>query len=335
MATKRVGQSTIVYSTPPVIVSAATVAGPKESEGPMAQWFDETVPDDMFGERTPEKAERRFMEDAIKIAIGNAQVLPDQVNMMFAGDLLNQIISSSFTAEKLAIPFVGLYGACSTSVQSLSMASAMVDGGYADLALAVTSSHYQTAERQFRYPIELNIMRKSTSQYTVTGAGAALVGASGGKIKIKEATIGKVIDMGIKDPNQMGPAMAPAAADTIFSHLADTGRDPEDDDAILTGDLGRVGAEILLELMVQRGVPLGENYADSGVLMFEGVRGTGVGGSGCACSALITYGYIWKRMCQNKISRALIVATGALLSPLSWQQGESIPCIANAVVLEA
>lgn len=227
MATKRVGQSTIVYSTPPVIVSAATVAGPKESEGPMAQWFDETVPDDMFGERTPEKAERRFMEDAIKIAIGNAQVLPDQVNMMFAGDLLNQIISSSFTAEKLAIPFVGLYGACSTSVQSLSMASAMVDGGYADLALAVTSSHYQTAERQFRYPIELNIMRKSTSQYTVTGAGAALVGASGGKIKIKEATIGKVIDMGIKDPNQMGPAMAPAAADTIFSHLADTGRDPE------------------------------------------------------------------------------------------------------------
>jgi len=301
----------------------------------MVQWFDETVPDDMFGERTPEKAERRFMEDAIKIAIGNAQVLPDQVNMMFAGDLLNQIISSSFTAEKLAIPFVGLYGACSTSVQSLSMASAMVDGGYADLALAVTSSHYQTAERQFRYPIELNIMRKSTSQYTVTGAGAALVGASGGKIKIKEATIGKVIDMGIKDPNQMGPAMAPAAADTIFSHLADTGRDPEYYDAILTGDLGRVGAEILLELMVQRGVPLGENYADSGVLMFEGVRGTGVGGSGCACSALITYGYIWKRMCQNKISRALIVATGALLSPLSWQQGESIPCIANAVVLEA
>ncbi|HPQ02095.1 MAG TPA: stage V sporulation protein AD [Bacillota bacterium] len=334
MTTKRVGGSTIVYSTPPVIVSAATVAGPKESEGQMAQWFDELVPDDMFGERTPEKAERRFMEDAIKIALGSARVLPEQVNMIFAGDLLNQIITSSFTAEGFGIPFVGLYGACSTMAQSLTMASAMVDGGYADLALAVTSSHYQTAERQFRYPIELNIMRKSTSQYTVTGAGAALVGRSGGKVKVTEATIGKVIDMGIKDPNQMGPAMAPAAADTIFAHLADTGRDPGYYDIILTGDLGRVGAEILCRLMAEKGVPLGDNYSDAGILMFEGVRGTGVGGSGCACSALITYGFILKRMCQNEISRALVVATGALMSPISWQQGESIPCIANAVVLE-
>jgi len=300
----------------------------------MAQWFDEVVPDDMFGERTAEKAERRFMGDAVKIVLKRAAVRPEQVDYFLAGDLLNQIVTASFVAEDLGIPFIGVYGACSTSVQGLALASALVDAGLANLALAATSSHYQTAERQFRYPIELNIQRKSTSQYTATGAGAVLVGQSGGKVKITEATLGRVIDMGVKDPNQMGPAMAPAAADTIFNHLADTGRDPGFYDVIITGDLGSVGSEILLELMQRRGVPLGGNYADGGVLLFGGVRGTGVGGSGCACSALITEGFVWKRMCNGEIGRALIVATGALLSPLTWQQGESVPCIANAVALQ-
>jgi len=300
----------------------------------MAQWFDEVVPDDMFGERTAEKAERRFMGDAVKIVLKRAAVRPEQVDYFLAGDLLNQIVTASFVAEDLGIPFIGVYGACSTSVQGLALASALVDAGLANLALAATSSHYQTAERQFRYPIELNIQRKSTSQYTATGAGAVLVGQSGGKVKITEATLGRVIDMGVKDPNQMGPAMAPAAADTIFNHLADTGRDPGFYDVIITGDLGSVGSEVLLELMQRRGVPLGDNYADGGVMLFQGVRGTGVGGSGCACSALIMEGFVWKRMCNGEIRRALIVATGALLSTLTWQQGESVPCIANAVALQ-
>ena len=334
MASRRIGKSTMRFATPPVIVSAGTVAGPMEGRGPMARWFDEVVPDDMFGERTAEKAERRFMGDAVKIVLKQAAVQPQQVDYFIAGDLLNQIVTASFVAEDLGIPFIGVYGACSTSVQGLALASALVDAGLANLALAATSSHYQTAERQFRYPIELNIQRKSTSQYTATGAGAVLVGQSGGKVKITEATLGRVIDMGVKDPNQMGPAMAPAAADTIFNHLADTGRDPGFYDVIITGDLGSVGSEILLELMQRRGVPLGGNYADGGVLLFGGVRGTGVGGSGCACSALITEGFVWKRMCNGEIGRALIVATGALQSPLTWQQGESVPCIANAVALQ-
>jgi len=300
----------------------------------MARWFDEVVPDDMFGERTAEKAERRFMGDAVKIALRQAAIQPEQVDYFIAGDLLNQIVTASFVAEDLETPFIGVYGACSTSVQSLTLASSLVDAGFADLALAATSSHYQTAERQFRYPIELNIQRKSTSQYTATGAGAVLVGKSGGKVRITEATPGRVIDMGVKDPNQMGPAMAPAAADTIFNHLADTGRDPAFYDVIITGDLGSVGSEILLELMQRRGVPLGSNYADGGVMLFKGVRGTGVGGSGCACSALIMEGFVWKKMCNSEIKSALIVATGALLSSLTWQQGESVPCIANAIALQ-
>ena len=334
MATRRIGKSTVRFATPPVIVSAGTVAGPMESRGPMARWFDEVVPDDMFGERTAEKAERRFMGDAVKIALRQAAIQPEQVDYFIAGDLLNQIVTASFVAEDLGAPFIGVYGACSTSVQSLTLASSLVDAGFADLALAATSSHYQTAERQFRYPIELNIQRKSTSQYTATGAGAVLVGKSGGKVRITEATPGRVIDMGVKDPNQMGPAMAPAAADTIFNHLADTGRDPAFYDVIITGDLGSVGSEILLELMQRRGVPLGSNYADGGVMLFKGVRGTAVGGSGCACSALIMESFVWKKMCNSEIKSALIVATGALLSSLTWQQGESVPCIANAIALQ-
>lgn len=300
----------------------------------MAPWFDEMVPDDMFGERTAEKAERRFMADAVKIALVGANIQENQVDYFIAGDLLNQIITASFVASEMARPFIGIYGACSTSVQGLTIAAALVDAGYADYALSTASSHYQTAERQYRYPIELNIQRKTTSQCTVTGAGAVLVGASGGKVKITESTVGRVVDMGIKDPNQMGPAMAPAAADTIFAHLADTGRDPCYYDVIITGDLGAVGAEILRSLMKQRGVILEDNYNDAGVLIFDGVAASGVGGSGCACSALVMDGFVWKRMCENDISRALIVATGALHSPVSWQQGESIPCIANAISLQ-
>ncbi|MCR4426050.1 MAG: stage V sporulation protein AD [Firmicutes bacterium] len=334
MAQKRVGDSTIKFTTPPVIVSTGSVAGPKEGRGPLAPWFDEIVPDDLFGERTTEKAERRFMEDAAKIALKNANLTQDQVDFFVAGDLLNQIVAASFTAEVFGVPYVGIYGACSTSTLGLTVAAVLVDGGYADRVLVATSSHYQTAERQFRYPVELNTQRKTTSQYTVTGAGAFLVASSGGKVKITEATVGTVLDMGIKDANQMGPAMAPAAADTLFRHLADTGRRPEDYDFIFTGDLGAVGSNIFRALMKEKGVILGDNYQDAGVMVFQGDPTAGAGGSGCACSALVLGGYVCKRMQDNEISRALAIATGALLSPLTTQQGESIPAVANAVALE-
>lgn len=370
MASRRIGDGTIRFQSPPVIISTGTVGGPKESRSSLAEWFDSTVPDDMYGERTPEKAERRFLEDAARIALQKAGVTPDQVHYFIAGDLLNQIITASFVAEQLEIPYVGVYGACSTAVETLTIASCLVDAGYADIALAGTSSHYQTAERQYRYPIELNVMRKATSQYTVTGAGAALVGAgpeavastsaavaqgaaepaiekagigtaavppmaTQGVVRVTEATVGRVINMGIKDPNQMGPAMAPAAADTLFRHLADTGRNPDYYDMILTGDLGKVGSAIFVELMRQKGVVLGGNHHDAGVMIFKGVEASGAGGSGCACSALVTHGYVWKSLIAGEMRRALILATGALMSPTSYQQGESVPCVANAVVLQS
>lgn len=330
---RRIGSS-LRFASRPAIVATGTVVGPMEAKGPLTQWFDTVVDDAMYGERTPEKAERRFMQDAIDIALGNASLQPKNVHLMVGGDLLNQIVTSAFTAAKYPAPFLGLYGACSTCTEGLIVAAAMVDAGYADIAVSVTSSHYQSAERQFRYPIELNIQRKATSQYTVTGAGAMVVARGAGKVAVTEATIGRVLDLGIKDPNQMGPAMAPAAADTLFRHFADLGRTPEYYDLILTGDLGSVGSSILHELMRKRGVPLGDAHRDSGAWIFQGVPGTGVGGSGCACAAVTLGGYVFKQMMANELSRALVVATGALLSSLTWQQGESVPAVAHVVALE-
>lgn len=333
MANRRIGSS-LRFSSLPRIIASGTAAGPMESKGPLARWFDCLVPDDMYGERTPEKAERRFMRDAADIALKAANLTGADIHLLAAGDLLNQIVSASFTAEVIGAPFLGMYGACSTSAEALIVAASHVDAGFADVAMSVTSSHYQSAERQFRYPVELNVQRKSTSQYTVTGSGALVVSLQGGRVAVTEATIGRVIDMGVRDANQMGPAMAPAAADTMFRHFADTGRSPDYYDLIISGDLGSVGSSILRHLMEERGVPLGENYRDAGVWIFDGVKGTGVGGSGCACSALVMGGFIYKQMLNNEIARALVVATGALLSPLTWQQGESIPGVAHAVALE-
>lgn len=330
---RKIGSS-IRFPSRPAVIASGTTAGPMEGKGPLAEWFDCVVDDDMFGERTPEKAERRFMQDAINIALKGANLQPEQLNIMVGGDLLNQTVSASFTAAQVPAPFMGVYGACSTSVEALIIVASMIDAGFADIGLSVTSSHYQAAERQYRYPIELNIQRKSTSQYTVTGSGALVVSSGGGPVAVTEATIGKVIDMGIKDPNQMGPAMAPAAADTLYRHFIDTGRTPDYYDIIISGDLGEVGSSILRDLMQRRGIILGDAYRDSGAWMFDGVSGTGVGGSGCACAALTMGGFVYKQMLANEISRALVVATGALLSPLTWQQGESIPGVAHAVALE-
>ena len=335
MASKRIGDSTVVFENPPFIGSTASVVGPKEGKGPLKGWFDLIIDDDMFGEKTPEKAERRFLTEAVGLAMDKVSLEYDAINYFLAGDLLNQIISANFTARQINVPFIGMYGACSTSALSLATGSMLVDGGFADRVICATSSHYQCAERQYRYPIELNIQRKLTSQYTVTGAGASVVGNVGGFARVTHATIGRVIDLGITSADQMGPAMAPAAADTLLRHLKDTGRKPDYYDFIMTGDLGKLGAEIFVELSSRNGIALPDGkYNDGGIMIFEGYKTVGMGGSGCGCSASVLYGYIAKRMAMKELKKVLLLATGALLSPLTCLQGETIPCTATAVALE-
>ncbi|MGE5588351.1 MAG: stage V sporulation protein AD [Clostridia bacterium] len=336
MAAKKLGKSTVQFTNPPVIVGTGTVVGPVEGKGPLASDFDVVLPDHAYGEKTPEKSETKILEQAAKIAIERAKIDKSMVDFYMAGDLLNQIISAGYSARQLSIPYFGLYGACSTCAMSLALAGMVIDGGFADYVLVACSSHYQTAERQYRYPVELNIQRKTTSQYTVTGAGAALLASSGTGQKVTGATVGKVVDLGLKDVHNMGGAMAPAAADTLLTHLADTGRSPGDYDLILTGDLASFGSEMLKELVKDNGVELGGNYRDCGLMLFDTkTQNVGAGGSGCACSAVVTFGHVLREMEKGTYRNVLLIATGALMSPLSCQQGESIPCIAHAVVIEA
>jgi len=336
VAAKKVGKSTIRFTSPPIIAGTGTIVGPVEGKGPLASDFDVVLPDHAYGERTPERSETKILEQAARIAIERAKIEKSMVDYYIAGDLLNQIISASYSARQLAIPYLGIYGACSTCAVSLALAGMVIDGGFANYVLVACSSHYQTAERQYRYPVELNIQRKPTSQYTVTGAGAALVASSGAGPKVTWATTGKVMDLGAKDQSDMGGAMAPAAADTLLTHFADTGRGPDDYDLILTGDLASFGSEMLKELVRDNGVELDDNYRDCGLMLFDTkVQHVGAGGSGCACSAVVTFGHVLKEMEKGTYRNVLLVATGALMSPLSFQQGESIPGVAHAVVIEA
>lgn len=325
---------TIRFENPPHIVDTGTIVGPMEGRGPLHNDFDVCIEDYTFGEKTPEKAECRFLEESVKIVLEKAKVTPDQVDYFLAGDLLNQIVCSNFAARQLQMPFLGLYGACSTSMEGLTLGSVLIDGGFADRVVVGASSHYQTAERQYRYPIELNIKRKTTAQYTVTGGGAALLSNSGGSPRVTFATIGKVLDLGMKDPNDMGSAMAPAASETIFQHFIDTGIRPEDYDLIVTGDLAKVGKTMLTELLKEKGVAIGPNYDDAGTMIFGPRQSVGAGGSGCACSAVVVFGHVIRQMRAGLYKKVLCVATGALHSPVTCQQGESIPGIAHAVVLE-
>jgi stage V sporulation protein AD len=336
VAVKKLGKSTVGFANPPVIVGTGTVVGPVEGKGPLASDFDVVLPDHTYGEKTPEKSETKILEQAAKTAIERAKIDRNMVDFYMAGDLLNQIISAGYSARQLSIPYFGLYGACSTCAMSLALAGMVLDGGFADYVLVACSSHYQTAERQYRYPIELNVQRKTTSQYTVTGAGAALLASAGTGPKVTRATVGRVVDLGLKDVNNMGGAMAPAAADTLLTHLADTGLSPRDYDLILTGDLGSFGSEMLKELVKDNGVELGGNYVDCGLMLFDTrTQKVGAGGSGCACSAVVTFGHVLREMQRGTYKNVLLIATGALMSPLSCQQGESIPCVAHAVVIEA
>ncbi|MGL4571226.1 MAG: stage V sporulation protein AD [Clostridium sp.] len=332
---KKVGEQTIKLEDPPSIISTFSIVGPKEGEGPLKSYFDEVLSDDTCGKESYEKAESDMMYTAITNAIERADLECSDIDYLFAGDLLNQIISSSFAARKLEIPFFGIYGACSTMSESLGLAALIMDGGFAKYTIASTSSHFSAAERQFRFPLEYGSQRSKTAQWTVTGAGAMVLAYKENFPKITYVTTGIVKDYGIKDANNMGAAMAPAAVDTIYKHFKDTGRVPKDYDIITTGDLGKVGKKITDKLILEYGYDIRENHVDCGDIIFNNeTQGTESGGSGCGCSAVVSAGYIYKKMMRGEIKSALIVSTGALMSTTSSLQGESIPGIAHAVAIE-
>lgn len=324
--------STIVFKKQPKIIGWYSVAGKKESEGPLGETFSRIVKDEYFGEKTHECAERKFFVTAIQGAMQSAAVQPD---IVFAGDLLNQIVSSSFAMREIGLPFVGIYGACSTMALSLINAATYLEAGLAKTTLAVAGSHFATAERQYRTPLEFGNQRPPTAQWTVTGAGATVLSTDKkSKIAVTCATIGRVVDFGIKDVNNMGAVMAPAAADTLERHFQNTKTKPADYDAIFSGDLGQIGEEALRDLLKERGYNLGENYYDCGKMIYSGSQKVDMGGSGCGCSAVTLNGFILDKFKRGDYHKVLFMATGALLSPTTCYQGESIPGIANAVVIE-
>lgn len=334
MAKKRVGSRTVKLENGPVIIATSSIVGPKEAQGPLKDYFDVKLDDDLFGEKSWEFSESKMVQTVVKNAIQKANKSISDVNYMVAGDLLNQLLSTSFAAREVSIPFLGVYGACSTMAQSLSIGSMLVDGGFADLVVASTSSHYCTAERQFRFPLELGNQKPMTAQWTVTGAGCSLLSSKGKGPKVKYITIGKVIDEGITDANNMGAAMAPAAIDTIYAYFNDTKDDPDSFDMIATGDLGKVGMQIAIDLLKEKGLDISKVYTDCGVEIFDlENQDVHCGGSGCGCSASVFNGYIYKMLESKKFNKVMLVSTGALLSPTSTLQKESIPSVAHAVII--
>lgn len=332
----RIGKNTVKFSNPPVLLSTASVVGQSEKEGPYGDTFDIVISDDLWGEKTYELAERKMLLEAVNAALIKLNLKPEDISYLIGGDLLNQIISSGFAARTLGIPFLGLYGACSTMSESLLLGSMIVDGGFAQHVVCTTSSHFATAERQFRNPLELGTPKTPTSQNTVTGAGAVVLSSARdvSKPAITYGTVGKVIDLGINDVNNLGAAMAPAAADTIINHFEDTGRAPSYYDYILTGDLGIFGSELLIKLTAENGYDISANHLDCGSLIYSGNELMKCGGSGCGCSASMLCGYFYNQLKSGKIKRLLFVATGALHSPTSTLQKETIPSIAHAAAIE-
>lgn len=325
---------TVIFKNKPVITGSYSIVGPKEGEGNFGKYFDYVMKDDCFGEDSYEKAERKMIEQAITGAIQSAKIKPSSVDLMLAGDLLNQIISSSYAARQFNFAYLGLFGACSTMSESLAIGASLIEGGHFDNIVCSTASHFSTAERQFRFPLELGNQRPPTSQWTVTGAGACVLSKKGIGPTIASATFGKVVDWGINDVNDMGAAMAPAAMDTMLSHFRDTHTTPDDYDLIVTGDLGKLGSEILIDLMEDKGIKLGLNYNDCGQMYFTREQATLCGGSGCGCSATVFNSFIMKKLREGEYKKVLFMPTGALLSTTATQQGETIPGVCHAVVVE-
>lgn len=331
MKTKKEGSQTVFFEHPPHILATNAIAGSKESQGPLGAFFDETVEDDLWGEKSWEMTESKFMQQTVLSALKKSNVHPADVDYIFAGDLLNQCTSTNYGIRVFSIPFIGLYGACSTMGLSMKMAAMSIDGGFANRCVAVTSSHFCSAERQFRFPLEYGGQRPPSAQWTVTGSACVILDKDRGDFKIECATTGKIVDRGITDANNMGAAMAPAAIDCLCAHFADTGRKPEDYDAIFTGDLGKIGKSIVIDQMAANGYDMSENYTDCGVLIFDDSQDAHAGGSGCACSGLVLCAHILPKLADGTFNKVLFVPTGALMSPTAIQQGESIPSIAHAI----
>ena len=340
---QQVGNGSLCFAKAPFIISTASVVGQKEGEGPLADYFDVIGSDDKFGEENWEAAESALQKEALTLALGKIKRKATDVRYLFAGDLLGQTIASSFALKEFEIPLFGLYGACSTCGESLALGAMTVAAGYGDLVAAVTSSHFASAEKQFRFPLEYANQRPKSATWTVTGSGAFLLATEEKAKELKRKpiaritgiTTGRIIDFGIKDSMNMGAAMAPAACDLINQHLKDFCRTPRDYDCIATGDLGTVGQEILIDLLKEKGYDISEVHEDCGIKIYDAKKqNTGAGGSGCGCSAVTFSGYYLKQLLEGKIKRMLFFPTGALLSTVSFNEGQSVPGIAHGIVIE-
>lgn len=329
------GHRTWVFDQKPVILSTGTVGGPFEGKGMLADDFDLLHSDLWLNQDSYEKAHKVLLEEANTKAIEKAGLQKEQIQFFLGGDLINQITPTSFACRTLGAPYLGLFGACSTSMEGLALGAYLINTKGADYLLTGASSHNAAVEKQFRYPTEYGGQKPPTAQWTVTGAGVALLSSSGYGPQVTSATIGRVIDMGLTDPFNMGGAMAPAAVDTIETHLKERNLDPSYYDLIVTGDLGKIGHAVSLEIFKKNGTPIKEEqYVDCGMMIYKDSQPVLAGASGPGCSATVVYGHLLNRMKKGEIKRMLVVATGALLSPLSFQQNESIPCIAHAVSIE-
>lgn len=332
---KRLGKQTVQLPSQPVITAYAAVGGKKEGEGPLKAGFDLISDDSYFGEKTWERAESSMIRQCFSAACDKAKVSPSSLDYILSGDLLNQCVSSAFAVKDSGVPYWGLYGACSTMAEGLSLGAMLIDGGYANLVCAATGSHFCSAERQYRFPLEYGGQRTPTSQWTVTGAGSLILANGAEGICVTHVTTGAIVDAGIKDANNMGAAMAPAAYETLKAHFADTGRGPDYYDAIFTGDLGKLGRDTVQALFRENGVYLGPCYMDCGVLIYDlAAQDVHAGGSGCGCFASVLGAHILPAMERGIWQKVLVAATGALMSPTSFQQGDSIPGICHAVALE-
>lgn len=331
---KYIAQGVFRLSSPVSIESFASVAGEKEGQGPLGECFDEVITDSHFGKETWEQAESRFQLEAVSIAIKKAGLLKEDIDIICAGDLINQCIGSTYGLRELSIPFLGIYGACSTMAEGLIIASLLTENKAATRSVAVTSSHFSTAERQFRFPLSYGGQRTPTAQWTCTASGAVVISREKGSIFVEGGCIGKIADMGVTDINNMGSAMAPAAAETIRRYLTATETSPEDYDYIVTGDLGLVGSPLLVDVLLKQGIDISSQHRDCGAMIFDPeTQDTHCGGSGCGCSASVLCGHFLPMLERGEAKNILFIATGALMSPMSLQQGESIPAVAHLVHL--
>ena len=329
------GQQSIAFETPPYIEESASIVGKKEGEGPLGTLFDMVEEDNLFGEKTWEEAESTMQKEACLLALGKAHLEPEKIRYLFGGDLLRQGVATSLGVEELHIPMFGLYGACSTSGEALALASMSVAAGYGERMLAVTSSHFGSAEKEFRFPLGYANQRPLSAHWTVTGSGAFIVGKSKSHVRISGVTVGKIVDYGLKDSQNMGACMAPAACDTIIQNLEDFARKEEDYARIITGDLGYVGQSILFDLMRGKGYDIKKNHMDCGMTIFDqNLQDTHAGGSGCGCAAATLSAYILPKISRGEWKKVLFVPTGALMSTVSYNEGASVPGIAHGIVLE-